>query len=98
MSKAILFSPTKQKCEDTGRYASPGDSSVACRIPARKRWETAVKINISATVPVEIAVGGTRTPNLQVRSLLLYPIELRPRVPPDSEREGFEPSIRLYIV
>jgi len=25
------------------------------------------------------AVGGTRTPNLQVRSLLLYPIELRPR-------------------
>ena len=26
------------------------------------------------------AVGGTRTPNLQVRSLLLYPIELRPHV------------------
>src|SRR5580698_8188827 len=26
----------------------------------------------------EIAVGGTRTPSLQVRSLLLYPIELRP--------------------
>lgn len=30
---------------------------------------------------VKTAVGGTRTPNLQVRSLLLYPIELRPRVP-----------------
>jgi hypothetical protein len=27
---------------------------------------------------VTSAVGGTRTPNLQVRSLLLYPIELRP--------------------
>ena len=26
----------------------------------------------------QCAVGGTRTPNLQVRSLLLYPIELRP--------------------
>ena len=30
------------------------------------------------------AVGGTRTPNLQVRSLLLYPIELRPH-----SREGY---------
>jgi hypothetical protein len=48
----------------------------------------------------EIAVGGTRTPSLQVRSLLLYPIELRPHALDTvaSEREGFEPSIRLYTV
>ena len=60
------------------------------------------------------AVGGTRTPNLQVRSLLLYPIELRPHVArtPNgtartpgslfaghtSEREGFEPSIHFDSV
>ena len=71
-------------------------------------------MNGGALVPS--AVGGTRTPNLQVRSLLLYPIELRPHnvtheataydtaalcvslrlVRDASEREGFEPSIRVY--
>lgn len=36
------------------------------------------------------APGGTRTPNLQIRSLLLYPIELRARKM--AERAGFEPA------
>ena len=34
--------------------------------------------------------GGIRTPDLQVRSLSLYPAELRALIM--AEREGFEPS------
>ena len=50
------------------------------------------------------APGGIRTPGPQIRSLVLYPAELRARMPlfenPSSvvnqqlaEREGFEPSM-----
>jgi hypothetical protein len=37
------------------------------------------------------APGGTRTPNFQIRSLMLYPIELQ-------AQQGFEPMIELFAV
>ena len=45
------------------------------------------------------AVGGTRTPNLQVRSLLLYPIELRPHTSPRRRLSGIphEHSISFTV-
>jgi hypothetical protein len=37
------------------------------------------------------APGGTRTPNLLIRSQMLYPIELRAPTPP-ARRRGFRPD------
>ena len=55
------------------------------------------RIRFTQSVDIAGAGGETRTPNIQIRSLTLYPVELRPQVENlSAERmgraKGFEPS------
>jgi hypothetical protein len=74
-----LFGRAARAKKHAGGCISAMHSSTACCFGKTVRTRAMrARFKMKRRAKPHGAVGGTRTPNLQVRSLLLYPIELRP--------------------